>query len=451
MTQVVQLGTITNGTTTAGPISLDVPDSPSANKRMVFFIYNGESSASGLQLTDVRYDSAGANTALTLVGRWEYSDGGTINEIVEIWRLPEASIQTGSKSFSWTKNGISVGVARQSIVTLDNVDQTTPTNGTNSANIAAGTSGSCAVEVNTDGAVLAAITSALSTTSHTWGGSFLSTDEIQDNAMSSNAARSIAFKASGGGTFTATCTLSGTDSSKLVAIAINADGLTTSINLTAVNGGSAITEGQTSVALVGTGLNATGAGARLRIVSDPATYQAMSPYSPSDSSNATATVPTLTSLPFSTASWAIEAIGTSTAGNDGTPVSVTLNPADGYSVVEIGGTPDLSDASLLSFVEWTAVATDQIHWKNAVTADGTHVTITVADGGVPTLNSEPAAMPSSVTFDWRAWSSADKAWTNWTTATFGSASSASDSGLSRPVYGKRNGRRVLLKRVRPVV
>lgn len=422
MTAISYLG-ITNGTTTAGPFN--VTSLGSVATRMMFFVYHSQASNSGVQLTDVRYDSAGANTALTLVNRWEYSNGATINEVIEVWKLPEASIQSGAKSFSWTKNGVVVSAARQSVVQFDGIDQTTPTNGTSSANIVATTTGSTTVEVNTDGGALAFVTNDTSTITHDWTTNAYT--EIADTAMATNGSRSIAYKIASG-TQTPFDTLSASTSGIIAAIALNANGITTSIDLTSINGGSAIKEGDTGVPLVGTGMNATGAGMRLRIVSAPTTFQAASAYSASSATNATATVPTLTSLPFTTTSWAIEGLGTSTGGNDGSSVSTTLNPAAGYSVVQIGSTPDLSPASLLSYLGWTAIATDQIHWVNAVTALGTPVTITVNDDGTVSLDSGGSPMPSAVTFDWRAWSSADKLWTSFTTATFGTSSASTASG-----------------------
>ena len=421
MTAISYLASIHNGSTTNGPVTVTIPTSTGANKRMAFFVYHAESSNSGLVLnSSPKYDSAGTNVDLTFVGRSEYS-AGTVNEVVEIWRLPEASIQAGAKTISWTVTGTPT-TARQSVVTFDGVDQTTPVNGSRSASVVAATTVSADVVVNTDGGALAAITLSADTPTHTWTGS--SFTELVDGAMATSASRSIAYRIASGD-ITATTTISEAATGRLFVIGINADGLTSPIDITDVNAGSAMLEGQTSIAIVGTGLDSAGGAARIRIVGTPATHQNMGSYSASTAIAATAAVPTLTSLPYSQnaagiglTTWDLEAIGTATAGNDGSPVAVEIRPQSGYDVVEIAS-PDLSSQSLLSFLGWTAIATDLVEWDASVTVDGTPVTITVNDDGTVSLDSGGSPMPSSVTFQWRAWSSVDKLWTSYADATFG--------------------------------
>lgn len=206
-------------------------------------------------------------------------------------------------------------------------------------------------------------------------------------------------------------------------------------NITSVNGGSAVYEGQTNVALVGTTMNVSNAAARLRIVGAPSTYQLLSSYSPSDASNATATIPTLTSVPFSQTyagvgltTWNVEVAGTNGSDVSVTPAAVELRPAAGWDVVEIV-TPDLTTASLLYYLGWTGVATDLLHWQSSVVVNDTTVAITVNNDGTfdyvstYTVGGAPAPLPS---FSWqyRGWSSSSKAWTSLATVLVGAGSGA---------------------------
>lgn len=209
------------------------------------------------------------------------------------------------------------------------------------------------------------------------------------------------------------------------------------IDLTAVNSGAAMKEGDTGVALVGTGMNSSGADIRIRITTATGTYQnSGGTYSASSATAATFTVPTLTSLPFSQnaagtglTTWNLEAIGTATGGNDGSPVAVEVRPQTGWDVVEVA-VPDLTAASLLSHLGWTAVATDLIQWEASVVVGSITVAIAVNDDGTYgytstyTVGGAAAPLPS---FDWdfKAYDSANKLWTSVATVTVSSSDDTS--------------------------
>lgn len=418
MTAISYLG-ISNSTSGTGPHSVAIP---AGSNRVALWVYCAETVGS-VTVNSVIYDASGANSALTQVMRYVVG-----NRMIEVWQLPEALIQASSLPFSWSLTGTLVA-GRASIVTFGGVDQTTPINGSAGAAIVASTTGSVSVTSNTDGGVLAACVVNLSTTTADWSSNAF--NERVDGVMATSAARSIATKVATG-TISADVTLSASDSGLIAAVAINAAGFAATIDITAVNSGSAMTEGQTGVAIVGTALNAAGAGARARIVSEPSTFQALSNYSPSSATAATADVPTLTSLPFSQTAagvglptWNLEVIGTASGTNDGSPVAIEIRPQAGYDVVEIAA-PDLTSESLLSAVGWTAVATDLIEWDTSVTVDGAVVTVTVNDDGTVSLDSTPDPLPASVSFQWRAYSSADNLWTSYATATFGDEEAATD-------------------------
>ncbi len=217
-------------------------------------------------------------------------------------------------------------------------------------------------------------------------------------------------------------------------------------SLSTFNGGTYVYEGQTGVTLTGVRMNASGAGARIRVVGDGSAYDALTSYSASDASNATATIPTLSRVPFSQnaagvglTTWNVEAVGTQTpTGYDPATVSVEVRPASGWDVVEIA-TPDLTDASLLYYLGWTGVATDLLHWTPSVVVGAITVAITVNDDGtysyVSTYTSggAPAPLPN---FSWqyRAYDSASKLWTSLGTV---HVTTTSGSGLSMSALRRR--------------
>lgn len=181
-----------------------------------------------------------------------------------------------------------------------------------------------------------------------------------------------------------------------------------------------------TVTLTGTGLDASGAGARIRKVGGTLAYDDLTGFADTSSTAATATIPNRPSrTPYTTASHTVEFIALkSGGGTSGTPTpAYALNPPTGFSVVEISA-PDLTSQSLLSYLGWTSVAGDQIEWDNSVNVSGTDVAVTVNADGTIALDSTPNPMPATVTFKWRAYSTADEDWTgqasdlsDWATAT----------------------------------
>lgn len=239
-----------------------------------------------------------------------------------------------------------------------------------------------------------------------------------------------------GGTETVTTT----PSAARIGLAMFGGFYESAIDLTSVNGGSAMTEGQAAVALVGSSMNAAGADIKLRITTATSTFQTSGgTYSASSGTAATFTVPTLTSLPFSQnaagtglTTWNLEAIGTATAGDDVSAVAIEIRPQSGWDVVEIA-TPDLTSASLLFYLGWTAVATDLIQWQSSVVVDTVTVTITVNDDGtfqytsVYTSGGAAAPLPS-FTWNYKAWDSASKLWTSAATVTAGGSGGINVAG-----------------------
>ncbi len=443
MTAVTLINTPSLAGGTASPQALSIPASTGANKRMALWCYHAEGNSSGPPtLSNVVYDAGGTPKSMTYVGRATIDGGTGARETVEVWRLMQADMSAGAeaaKTFGWTVASGGLGTARQSVFVFDGVDQTTPIAASGTTTINAGTGpASIALTINTDGAGISFINTNDNTFTHTWDATEAWTASF-DTAGSTIFKGSAAYKIASGAQ-TAKVSISSTGYSAMIAVAINADGLASPIDLTSVNGGSAVYEGQTSVALVGTQMNATGASARLRISSATSTYQAVDSYIASSSTDATCTIPTLTSLPFTSGSWVIEAIGTATAGNDTSAVTVTLNPPSGYSVVELAVAYTGAD-SLLSRVSGSTVAvTDQIEWDSSVTVGSVTVTITVNDDGTVMLDSGSDPMPASVPLTWRYWSSSDKLWSAWATLNLATGASGGSVGAVASImrYRDRN-------------
>lgn len=418
MTAVTLLNTPSLAGGTTSPQALSIPASTGANKRMALWCYHAEGNSSGPPtLTNVVYDAGGTPKSMTYVGRATIDGGTGARETVEVWRLMQADMSAGleaAKTFGWTVASGGLGTARQSVFVFDGVDQTTPIAASGTTTLSSSTGpASIALTINTDGAGVSFINTNDNTFTHTWDATEAWTaafDTAGSTIFKGSAAHKIA-----SGTQTAKVALSSAGYSAMIAIAINADGLASPIDLTSVNSGSAVYEGQTEVALAGTQMNATGASARLRISTATSTYQAVDSYSPSSAIAATCTIPTLTSLPFTSSSWVIEMIGTATAGNDASGVTVTLNPPSGYSVVEIGVAYTGNDSLLSRVTGSTVAATDQIEWDSSVTIGSVTVSVTVNDDGTVLLDSGSDPMPASVPLTWRYWSSADKAWSSWST------------------------------------
>lgn len=193
-----------------------------------------------------------------------------------------------------------------------------------------------------------------------------------------------------------------------------------------------------TVTLAGTLLNATNAGAVIKR-SNGSNSDALTSYSPSSAIAATGVIPNRpTKAPYTTAGVTVVLQSAILGVASGSPLTITHNPPTGYSVVEVAS-PDLSSQSLLSYVGWTATGGDQIEWDNSVTVDATTVAVTVNADGTVELDSSPNPMPSSVSFKWRAYSTADDQWTDsasdasdWATATFGAAS-VGFAGMTRSI------------------
>lgn len=194
-----------------------------------------------------------------------------------------------------------------------------------------------------------------------------------------------------------------------------------------------------TVTFSGTVLDAANAGARIRKVGGTNAFDALTGYSASSSTAATAVIANRPSrTPYTSedgTTHTLEFISTKNSGASTSGVAtaaLTVNdfvPPAGFSRVTIA-TPDLSSDSLLSALGWTSVAGDQIEWDNTVNVSGTDVTITVNDDGTVALDSGVNPMPATVSFKWRAYSTVDEDWTgqasdtsDWATATFTSASS----------------------------
>lgn len=182
-----------------------------------------------------------------------------------------------------------------------------------------------------------------------------------------------------------------------------------------------------TVTLAGTLLDQAGAGVQIQKNLSSDVFDALTSYSPSSSIAATGIIPNRpTRVPYTTASHTVQFESTSNGVPTGSrTATVTLNPPSGYSVVEIV-TPDLTSASLLSYLGWTAVATDQLEWQSSVVVGDTTVAITVNDDGTwsyvstYTVGGAPAPLPS---FSWqyRAWDSTSKTWTSLATVLVGVA------------------------------
>jgi hypothetical protein len=194
-----------------------------------------------------------------------------------------------------------------------------------------------------------------------------------------------------------------------------------------------------TITIAGTALDVANTGTRIRKVGGTNAYDNLASFNDSSS---TAATDVITNRPARTpytsedgTTHTIEFIATLSGVVSGAPTAaITTNdfvPPSGFSRVTIV-TPDLTNQSLLSYLGWTSVAGDQIEWDNTVSVDGTSVTITVNSDGTVSADSGGSAMPASVPFYWRAYSTASEQWTgsasnqsDWATATFGAAGTAS--------------------------
>lgn len=237
-----------------------------------------------------------------------------------------------------------------------------------------------------------------------------------------------------------------------IAIAVN---YTSSSNPDVNTASTAPFEPGETVTFAGTSLNVANSGARIRKVGGTSAYDALTGYSASSAIAATAAIANRPArTPYTSedgTTHTIEFIATVSGAVSGTPTTaITTNnfvPPTGYSRVTIV-TPDLSSASLLSYLGWTSVAGDQIEWDNSVNVSGTDVTILVNSDGTVTADSGSSAMPTSVPFAWRAYSTASEQWTgsasnqsDWATATFGAPSINTAGKVGRSLLDRMRRRR----------
>lgn len=139
------------------------------------------------------------------------------------------------------------------------------------------------------------------------------------------------------------------------------------------------TPGET-MTLAGTALDAANSGVRIRMVSTPTAYDALTSYSASSSIAATANMPSmLTEVPFTVGtSQTVEFVSTASGVASGVPFAGSLDVASGYAVVELLTPNTTASESVAANFGVTPAALDQLYYQ---TDSGN---VVIADSGVPT-------------------------------------------------------------------